>query len=126
MDWNSLLLGLLGTTTLGGIWGAIVFYRENKKLKQNEVKNSNTESQSQQIDLGVKYQEQMLDLIDKVRQKQDSSAENQQKMLEMVHKIDERQDKTENQLANIVNYLNGDYQDFLRRQFAPKPKPRKK
>lgn len=120
MDWNALILGLLGTTTLGGIWSAIVFYRENKKLKGNEVKNSDTEAQSHAIDLGVKYQTQMLELIEKVNAKQDSSAENQEKMLAKIDRLDEREDKAERQLANIVNYLNGDYQKFLDRQYGRK------
>ena len=125
MNWISILVGLLGTTTIGGIWGAIVFYKENKRLKKNEVKDSDTNTQSQQIDLGVKYQTQMLELIEKVSQKQDSSADNQAMMLAKIDRIDERQDKSDRQLANIVNYLNGDYQHFLERQYGGGRKPKK-
>lgn len=124
MDLNSIIIGLLSTTSLGGIFSALVFFRQNKALKKNEVKNSDTEAQSQQIDLGVKYQTQMLDLLDKVSAKQDTAALNQEQMLAKIDRLDEREDKTERQMANIVAYLNGDYQKFLDRQYR-KPKPKK-
>lgn len=77
MDWNGIIIGLLSTTSLGGIFSALVFFRQNKALKKNEVKNSDTEAQEKQIDLGVKYQTQMLELLDKVSAKQDTAASNQ-------------------------------------------------
>ena len=124
MDWNGIIIGLLSTTSLGGIFSAIVFFRENKRLKRNEVKNSDTDAQEKQIDLGVKYQTQMLELLDKVSAKQDTAASNQQQMLTKIDRLDEREDKTERQMANIVAYLNGDYQKFLDRQYR-KPKMEK-
>lgn len=121
MDWNGIIIGLLSTTSLGGIFSALVFFRQNKALKKNEVKNSDTEAQEKQIDLGVKYQTQMLELLDKVSAKQDTAASNQKEMLAKIDRLDEREDKTERQMANIVAYLNGDYQKFLDRQYR-KPK----
>ena len=121
MDWNGIIIGLLSTTSLGGIFSALVFFRQNKALKKNEVKNSDTEAQEKQIDLGVKYQTQMLELLDKVSAKQDTAASNQKEMLAKIDRLDEREDKTERQMANIVAYLNGDYQQFLDRQYR-KPK----
>lgn len=124
MDWNAIVIGLLSTTSLGGIFSALVFFRQNKALKKNEVKNSDTEAQEKQIDLGVKYQTQMLELLDKVSAKQDTAASNQKEMLVKIDRLDEREDKTERQMANIVAYLNGDYQKFLDRQYR-KPKTKK-
>lgn len=124
MDWNAIVIGLLSTTSLGGIFSALVFFRQNKALKKNEVKNSDTEAQEKQIDLGVKYQTQMLELLDKVSAKQDTAASNQKEMLAKIDRLDEREDKTERQMANIVAYLNGDYQKFLDRQYR-KPKTKK-
>ena len=121
MDWNGIIIGLLSTTSLGGIFSALVFFRQNKALKKNEVKNSDTEAQEKQIDLGVKYQTQMLELLDKVSAKQDTAASKQKEMLAKIDRLDEREDKTERQMANIVAYLNGDYQKFLDRQYR-KPK----
>ena len=124
MDWNGIIIGLLSTTSLGGIFSALVFFRQNKALKKNEVKNSDTEAQEKQIDLGVKYQTQMLELLDKVSAQQDTAASNQKEMLAKIDRLDEREDKTERQMANIVAYLNGDYQKFLDRQYR-KPKTKK-
>ena len=108
---------LLGGTTAASIYAAINYRKQNKALKDNEVKDSDTQTQSKQIDLGVKYQTQMLDLLDKVSAKQDTAADNQKQMLAKIDRLDEREDKTERQMANIVAYLNGDYQDFLERQY---------
>ena len=118
MDWNSIIIGLLGTTTLGGIFGSIVFYRENKQLKHNEVTNSDTETQQKQINLGELYQTKMLELIERVSQKQDSSAANQAKMIEKIDRLDNRMDKSERELSNIVIYLDGDYQKFLDKRYG--------
>ena len=117
MDWQSIIMTLLGGTTAASIYAAIKYRKQNKALKDNEVKDSDTQTQSKQIDLGVKYQTQMLDLLDKVSAKQDTAADNQKQMLAKIDRLDEREDKTERQMANIVAYLNGDYQDFLERQY---------
>lgn len=116
MDWNGIIIGLLSTTSLGGIVGSIVYYRENKKLKKNEVKNSDTEAQEKQIDLGVKYQTQMLGLIEQVSQKQDTGNANQAKMLDKLDTLDTRMDGVETRVSDIVAYLNGNFQEFLKEQ----------
>ena len=118
MDWNALIMSLLGGTTLASLVTGIVYYRENKKLKKNEVKHSDVETQKSEIELGELYQKKMLELIETVSSKQDTSAANQQKMLDKIDRLDEREDKAERQLANIVAYLNGDYQSFLNRQYG--------
>ena len=125
MDWNALIITLLGGTTFASIVSSIVYYRENKKLKKNEVKNSDTDAQSQQIDLGTKYAKEMLDLIERVEGKMESSEGNQKQMLEKIDEIrskqdrlDERQDKYEQMQGHILTYLNGDFQKYLARQYG--------
>ena len=132
MDWNAIILTILGTTSLGGVGAfiaAIAYRKENKQLKKNEVKNSNTDAQSQQIDLGTKYAKEMLDLIERVEGKLETGEGNQKQMLEKIDEIrskqdrlDERQDKYEQMQGHILQYLNGDFQKFLDRQYGRKPK----
>lgn len=138
MDWNAIILTILGTTSLGGVGAfiaAIAYRKENKQLKKNEVKNSNTDAQSQQIDLGTKYAKEMLDLIERVEGKLETGEGNQKEMLAKMDdlaskqdRLDERQDKYEQMQSHILTYLNGDFQKFLERQYGSrKPKtPRKK
>ena len=57
----------------------------------------------------------MLELIGQVSTKQDMGNENQQRILDKLDTIDERVDKQEVRLSDIVTYLNGDFQDFLKR-----------
>ena len=116
MDWNAIIMTLLSGTTFAGLVTGIVYYRENKRLKQNEVKNSDVETQKQQIELAELYKDKMLNLLDEVSKKQDTGNANQAKMLNKLDKLDERVDALENRVGNIVTYLNGDYQGFLKRQ----------
>lgn len=132
MDWNAIILTLLGTTSFGGIWAALAYRKENKALKKNEVKDSNTNTQSQQIDLGTKYAQEMLNLIERVEGKMESSEGNQKQMLEKIDEIrskqdrlDERQDKYEQMQGHILQYLNGDFQRFLDRQYGRKKSVKK-
>ena len=48
------VVGLIG----GGI--GILFWRENKRLKQEEAKQSSVTTQSQEIDLGKKFLEEIM------------------------------------------------------------------
>ena len=55
MDWTSLILALLSGTTVGGIFEAIRYHRQNKELKMIEVKKADVESQREQMDLASDY-----------------------------------------------------------------------
>ena len=138
MDWNAIILTILGTTSLGGVGAfiaAIAYRKENKQLKKNEVKNSDTDTQGKQIDLGTKYAQEMLNLIERVEGKLETGEGNQKEMLakmdnlsrkqdnfgERQNKFDERLDNYERMQGWIVNYLNGDFQNFLDRKYGRKP-----
>lgn len=118
-------MALLGGTSFLGIAGAIAYRKENKKLKQNEVKVSNVETQRQEMELAEMYKDKVVTLLDQLSEKQDSGNENQHHILKKLDTIDERMDKVENKVGDIVTYLNGDFQAYLKRQQAPTPrKPR--
>ena len=116
MEWLNTIVGILSGTSLVGIVGSIVFFRETRRLKRNEVKASTVEVQRQEIDLADMYKDKMLNLLEQVGTKQDTSTANQELMLKKMDKLDGRVDTVENKLSSIVTYLNGEYQAFLKRQ----------
>lgn len=116
MDWTAIVIGLLSTTTLGGIFSALVFFRQNKALKSNEVKQSDVDTQRQQIELAELYKDKMLGLLEQVSQKQDTGNTNQAKMLDKLDTLDTRMDGVETRVSDIVAYLNGNFQEFLKDQ----------
>ena len=126
MDWNTLIMTLLSGTTIASIYAAIKYRKQNKTLKDNEVKKDDADTQEKQINLAELYKDKVLDLLDQVSQKQDSGNNNQARILDKLDTLDGRMDKVENKVSDIVTYLNGDFQDYLARVHQPKPrKPRK-
>lgn len=115
MELSEILNIIFGGTSVMAIIAWLYFRKENKALKKNEVKVSDVDTQKQQIDLAELYKDKVLELIGQVSEKQDSGNANQQKILDKLDTIDERVDKQEARLSDIVTYLNGDFQDFLKR-----------
>lgn len=118
---------LLGGTSVIGVIQAVRYRKENKKLKENEVKVSNVEAQRQEMELAEMYKDKVLELLEQVSQKQESGNDNQALILKKLDDLDKRLDKVEGKVGNMETYLNGKYQDFLRHLDVPaKPsKPRK-
>lgn len=129
MDWNTLIMTLLGGTSIIGLVQAVRYRKENKRLKENEVKLSNIDAQKQEIDLAEMYKDKVVELaelMEQVSKKQDSGNDNQARILQKLDTLDGRMDKVEGKVSDIVTYLNGDFQDYLARVHQPKPrKPRK-
>lgn len=87
----------------------IKFKKENKRLKQNEVVTSDVDVSEKKIDLGDKYLEKVLKLTEK-------GNENQAAMMDKLNILDQRTDKQDLLIAFIVEYLNGDFNQFLARK----------
>ena len=115
MQISEILNIIFGGTSVVAVIAWLYFRKENKALKKNEVKVSDVDTQKQQIDLAELYKDKVLELIGQVSEKQDSGNANQQKILDKLDTIDGRVDKQETRLSDIVTYLNGDFQDFLKR-----------
>lgn len=134
MDWNSIILAVIGVVFSWETWNNVKYRRENKKLKENEVKTSSVDTQKAQIELGDLFlekskemfqqmqelQEQTLlatkkngidneDIIkkmDKIAAEQKRLAEEQQKQGAELKRLSEGQE-------HMVSFLNGEYQSFL-------------
>lgn len=107
--WTEIIISVLSGTTLAGIVEAVRFRRETKRLKENEAKQSDVETQKQQIDLADLYKDKMLQMLEQVSEKQDKGNDNQGKMLERLERMDTRLEKVEIKVDDIMAYLNGDF-----------------
>lgn len=106
MEWTEILNIILGGTSIVAIVGFIVYRKQNKRLKDNEVKASDVDTQRQQIELAELYKDKVLELIGQVSEKQDTGNENQNRILEKL-------DRLEDKVVDIETYLNGPYHQWL-------------
>ena len=98
MDWGLILGFVFGGTSIGGIITSIIFFKANKKLKENEVKSSSADveekeinNDDKQIDLGKKYLENTLEMT--------------QRMHEMMLASDKKRDETWARQEEAMNEL---------------------
>lgn len=101
-----ILNAILGGTSVVAIVGWFIYRKENRKLKQNEVKVSSADAQRQEIELAELYKDKMLAMMEQMSEKQDSGNENQ-------HRILEKLDRLEDKVEGIETYLNGPYHQWL-------------
>ena len=98
MDWTSIILALLGGTSVAGIFEAVRYRRQNLKLKDAEATTADTEAQEKQMNLAESYLEKVLALTEK-------GNANQDEMIRRLETLDGRID-------NIEAYLNGEFKDW--------------
>ena len=110
LDLTQIAIGLLSTTTLGGMVLTIRFWRQNKKLKENEVKKDDVATQREVMNLGDDYIKKVMELSE-MNYKQ--SLKNGKDNEDIINKVD----SIAAEQRNIVSYLNGDYQNFLNKKY---------
>ena len=108
MDWNSILIDALSVTSILSIIGLIRFWKQNKKLKNNEVKKDDVETQKAEIDLANLYKDEMLKVIELLKSSQSESTDNQKKIIDKLENMDTRLEKVEIKMTDIETYLNGE------------------
>lgn len=134
MDWNQIILAVISVVFSWETWNNVKYRKENKKLKDNEVKTSSVDAQKAQIELGDLFMEkskemfqQMQELqeqtllatkkngtdnediikkVDEIAAEQKRLSEEQQKQGEELKRLSEGQE-------HMVSFLNGEYQSFL-------------
>lgn len=121
---------MAGSGVIAGAVTAIVYRKQNKKLKENEVKQSSADVEQKeisnddaQIDLGKKYMESTLEMTQKMqemmlesdRQRDEYWRKQERKMEEMQSSMDKLaadvSEIKEEQKSEIA-FLNGDYKAF--------------
>lgn len=141
MDWNSIILAVIGVVFSWETWNNVKYRRENKKLKEeevklkeNEVKTSSVDAQKAQIELGDLFMEKSKEMFQQMQQLQEQTllatkkngidnediirqlnevvAEQKKLAEEQQRQGEELKRLTEGQ-EHIVSFLNGEYQSFL-------------
>jgi methyl-accepting chemotaxis protein len=143
MDLEGILTLILSGTTVGGIVSAIVYRRQNKKLKENEVKVSDANTQTEQINLGELFMQKSAEMFQKMKELQEQTLQatqkngndnadiikkveevvteqkrivkRQQEMAEVQDGIMKELKRQADEMAHLVKFGNGEYQDFLER-----------
>lgn len=123
IDWTQLILAVIGILSSGSITTLAVM-KYAKKKEYISVKSDDNKEQAERIDLGDKYVSQMLTMIEKLQDAQDkymhaNALDNSEKKLTLDainNKVVEIHDDlvgVKDEVTNIVQYLNGGYQDYL-------------
>ena len=106
MDWTEIIMAVLSGTTVGGVVEAIRYRRQNKSLKENEVKKDDVETQREQINLADEYLKKVLELSEQNYHAVVSNGRDNKEIIEKIDAVAVEQ-------KHIIQYLNGDYQAFL-------------
>lgn len=133
---------LLGGTSVYTIIENIKYRRENKELKTLEVEKADLEAQEQKIDLGTKYQENMVKMMDELQKTYEAILKNGGDNAQIIKKIDALADelkevkeeqraikeeqkaiKEEQKLQTI--FLNGEYAAFRKMRLEEMAKAKK-
>lgn len=116
MWWQTILIDILSVTSILSIIAVVRFWKQNKKLKDNEVKindsevaQADVEAQKAKIDLANLYKQNMLDMMEQFKKNDD----NQTLMIEKLDRLDERMEKVEIKVGDIESYLNGPYHQYI-------------
>lgn len=117
-----ILIGLFSGTSVFGIFEAVRYWRENKRLKAAEAgtaeadtSKAQTEAQKEKMELGDMYLEKVMELTEKSYQ---ATLKNNDDILSTTTKLASKIDSVSSEVQSIVKYLNGEYQDYLKRKKA--------
>ena len=112
-SWISIIMALLSGTTVASIVEAIRYRRQNKKIKDSEATISDVEAQKSRLDLIVKVKDEMLSMVEVVKQANEKNFSNQDEIISKLSRMDERLEKVEIKMGDIEAYLNGPYHEWL-------------
>ena len=142
MEWNSIILAVIGVMFSWETFNNIKYRRENKKLKENEVKTSDVDTQKAQIELGDLFLEKAAGMFQQMQELQEQTllatkkngidnediirqlnevvaeqkriAEVQEKQGEELKRQGEELKRLSEGQEHMVSFLNGEYQSFLK------------
>ena len=126
IDWTQLILAVIGIMSSGSLT-TIAILKYTKKKENIAVKSDDNKEQAVRIDLGDKYVTQMLTMIEKLQDAQDkymhsNALDNSERKVTLdaindkVVKIHDDLVGVKSEVTNIVQYLNGEYQNYLHRK----------
>jgi hypothetical protein len=129
MELTEILNWVFGGTSLVGVITTFIFWSKSKRAKEaetvtaesnakqsvSEAEQADIETQKQKIDLGNKYIEDTFKTVEMMKDLLNRSDGNQEKMMLKLDTLTEQNKKQDGLLTDIVTYLNGDFQEFLKR-----------
>lgn len=113
MDWTTILVALIGGGSIGGWISSIYHRKSSKKIKESEATQSNVEAQKSEIDLANKYRDEMLNMVQMVKDANEKNFVNQDEIIRRLGILDARIEKLEANYGYMQEYLNGGYHKFL-------------
>ena len=120
MEIPVLLSYIFGGTSLVSIALFFIYFRQNKRLKNNEVSQSDTKTQKEQIDLGMQFIEsanKAAEIIQQATQNTDNKIDALSQRIETKMSVMSRNQTSMNKkLKMMEKYLNGNYQEFLAKE----------
>ena len=129
MELTEILNWVFGGTSLVGVVTTLIFWSKSKRAKEaetvtaesnakqsvSEAEQADIATQVQKIELGNKYMEDTVKMVEMVKQSLDIGNENQKTMIQKLDALSEQNDKQDALLTDIVTYLNDDFQEFINR-----------
>ena len=120
MELPVLLSYIFGGTSLVSIALFFIYFRQNKRLKNNEVSQSDTKTQKEQIDLGMHFIEsanKAAEIIQQATQNTDNKIDALSQRIETkMTGITRNQTSMNKKLKLIEQYLNGGFKQYVEDQ----------
>lgn len=122
IDWTTVVVTFLGLISSGGI-GSLIALKYSKRKARTEADSAANQEQAERIDLGDKYVNQMLAMLEKLQTAQEqnlaitkvNSYERKESLDAVSKKMEEIHDvvaDVNNEVSSIVQYLNGGYRQY--------------
>ena len=71
------------------------------------------EAQKAEIDLANKYRDEMLNMMNVVKEANEKNFTNQDEIIKGLRRLDERMEQMEIKVGDIESYLNGPYHQYI-------------
>lgn len=113
MDWTSIITTVISCGFIFSLLNWIRDRKSDKKIKTNEAAVSDVETQKAKMDLVIKFRDEMVTMVDIVKQANEKNFSNQDQIIEKLSRMDERLEKVEIKMGDIESYLNGPYHKWL-------------
>jgi len=122
IDWTTIIVTLISVITSGGL-GILATLKYTKNKAKTEANSAANQEQSERIDLGDKYVNQMLSMLEKIQEAsnknialtEDTRTERMDVWENVKVKMDRIHDdlvSVKTEVTGIVQYLNGGYRAY--------------
>ena len=122
IDWTTVVVTFLGLISSGGI-GSMIALKHSKRKARTEADSAANQEQAERIDLGDKYVNQMLAMLEKLQTAQEQnlamSKVNNYERKESWDAINKKMEEihgdlsdVKGEVSSIVQYLTGGYRQY--------------